>query len=131
MKIFGCGIDIEEINRFDKHLHSNNLLSPLIRDVFTGQEIKINLSFNKRVCFPLGFSCKEAVFKALGVSWMNSPISWKEIELLFLEKENLMQHSIRLSGYAGKLFSSQNGTKIDSSLEYNDDFIVFQVVLLK
>ncbi|MFH1319106.1 MAG: 4'-phosphopantetheinyl transferase superfamily protein [Bacteroidota bacterium] len=131
MKIFGCGIDIEEINRFKKHLQTHISLSPLIKDVFTNQEIKINLSFNKSICFPLGFSCKEAVFKALGVSWTNSPILWKEIELLFLKKDNLTQHNIRLSGYAKKLFLSQNCNKIDSSFEYNNDFVMFQVVLLK
>lgn len=128
--IYGCGVDIEEINRFTKHLHLNEDPPSFISDVFTEKEISINKAFLKELRFPMGFSCKESVFKAFGKSWTNSPISWKDIELIF-QGEKPEDYRIELGGYAKELFIQQNLQRIDSYTEYNKTFVMFQVILIK
>jgi phosphopantetheine--protein transferase-like protein len=127
--VCGCGIDVEEINRFTKHLDLENPPPSLIADIFTDEEILINGKSQKELRFPLGFSCKESVFKAFGVSWTNSPISWKNIELIFIE-DTLDKYTIRLNGYAEELFQERNIKKIESFMEYNETYVLFQVVLI-
>ena len=79
-EVFGCGIDLEELSRFDKYIRNNDY--SLMEDICTEREL-MNVAGDKRARLALSFSCKEAFFKALGVSWTNSNISWKDIELLF------------------------------------------------
>jgi phosphopantetheine--protein transferase-like protein len=132
MKIYGCGIDIEELCRFEKILKNceNNEYQGLIKDVFTGDEIKNNLTVNPIMRFTAGFSGKESVFKSFGVSWINSGINWKDIEVIF-NKKDLRIFSIKLYGYAEKLFKKTKCKKIISSLEYNSDYVVFKTILRK
>lgn len=129
-EVIGCGIDIEELNRFSRHLSGSVKIPPFARIVFTEKEIETNLKNSPELTFPLGFSCKEAFFKALGVSWTNSKLSWKNIELLFVNKENIKDYSIILNGYAKELIDKKNCTDIQSSFEYTDTYIVFKVILL-
>jgi phosphopantetheine--protein transferase-like protein len=128
-EVFGCGIDIEELSRFTKHLSDTTKIPPFANVVFTESEIESNLKNSPELTFALGFSCKEAFFKALGISWTNSKISWRDIELVFPDKENIKNHSIRLNGYAKELFD-KNCTSINSSLEYNNTLVIFQIILL-
>lgn len=128
--VYGCGVDIEEINRFAKHLNASQSPPSFIDDVFTAKEISINNTTNKETRFSLGFSCKEAVFKAFGISWTNSPICWKDIELIF-PGETEETYEIELSGYAKELFNKQGLIRIDSQVEFNGTFVMFQVVMIK
>ncbi|UCG27311.1 MAG: 4'-phosphopantetheinyl transferase superfamily protein [Bacteroidales bacterium] len=128
--VLGCGVDIEEIDRFAKHLDLDKKPPAFIYEVFTDREIKINAAFRKELRFPIGFTCKESVFKAFGISWTNSPISWKDIELIF-KGDSLTEFEIRLGGYARELFDKKGIKHIDSYLEYNDTYVMFQVVVLK
>lgn len=127
--IYGCGVDIEELNRFTKHLDLKDTLPSLISDVFTEEEISQNKKSQKELRFPLGFSCKEAMFKAFGISWTNSPISWKDIELIF-QGESPENYLIKLTGHAKKLFDKFDLKQVDSFVEYNDTFVMFQIVLI-
>jgi phosphopantetheine--protein transferase-like protein len=129
-EVLGCGIDIEELSRFGTKiptLSENTHFSDL---VYTPSEVECNLDICPGVTFPLCFSCKEAFFKALGVSWTNSAISWKDIELLFHNKDNLNEYSIRLNGFARELFNEKKCQTIESYLEYNNTYVIFQVILL-
>ena len=128
--VYGCGVDIEEINRFTKHLNIHEPSPSFIDDVFTDKEISINNRLNKEIRFALGFSCKEAVFKAFGRSWTNSPISWKDIELIF-SGNTQEKYTIELSGYAKELFIQQGLQRIDSHVEYNGTCVMFQVVMIR
>jgi phosphopantetheine--protein transferase-like protein len=128
--IYGCGVDIEEINRFTKHLNVHEPPPSFIADVFTEKEISLNNTSRKEIKFSLGFSCKEAMFKAFGKSWTNSPISWKDIQLIFRGEEP-EDYRIELSGYAKELYIQQELQRIDSHAEYNETFVMFQVVLIK
>ncbi len=128
--IYGCGVDIEEIDRFTRHLDRYEPPPSFIADVFTEKEILLNNTSCKEIRFSLGFSCKEAVFKAFGKSWTNSPISWKDIELIF-HGDKPENYEIELSGYAKELFIQQKIQRIDPHAEYSEIFVMFQVVLIK
>lgn len=129
-EVVGCGIDIEEIKRFRFKI-PNPLKNTGFSDlVYTPSEIAANLDINPGLTFPLCFSCKEAFFKAFGVSWTNSKISWKDIELVFESKTDLNKYSIRLNGYARELYDEKKCSAMESSLEYTDTWVMFQIVLL-
>ncbi|MFC2171212.1 holo-ACP synthase [Acidobacteriota bacterium] len=125
-KVVACGIDIEELARFDKHAEGAE--DALLRDICTEREIG-NLRSDRRLHLALAFSCKEAMFKALGASWLNSGISFKEIELLF-GGPGFTGYEIELSGCAQEILADQGCDKIDVSLEYNKEYVIVQIVLL-
>jgi phosphopantetheine--protein transferase-like protein len=129
-EVAGCGIDIEEIIRFKCKIPTRTNNTDFSELVYTSSEVACNLDITPELTFPLCFSCKEAFFKAFGVSWTNSRISWKDIELLFKSKKDLHKYSIRLNGYAKELFHEKKCRSIESSLEYTDTYVIFQVVLL-
>ena len=91
-KLLCCGIDIEDKKRFVKY--NNNF--PLKNEIFTGREIINYTKSGNSNMFPISFCCKEAFFKALGQSWTNSDILWKDIELFFFN--NLENYKIKISG---------------------------------
>ena len=126
-KVFGCGVDVEELSRFDKYIRNDD--SSLMKDICTERELT-NGDGDKRVSFALRFSCKEAFLKAFGVSWTNSNICWKDIELLF-RGPVFDSYSVHLHGYA-KEFLLRNKVAIgEMSFDFNNEFVLFQVVLLK
>ena len=129
-KVFGCGIDIEELARFDKYIENKDY--SLMEDICTKHEFNnlCNDGGDKRVRFALSFSCKEAFFKALGISWTNSRIFWKDIELLFSGPE-FDTYSVRLSEYAKETLVKNNAKIEEVSFDYNEEIVIFQVVLLK
>jgi len=129
-KIAGIGIDIEEPVRFINHLPTGSEISGLIKDAFTEDEIEHNRLNHPHLTFPLGFSCKEAFFKAFGISWTNSPISWHDIEIIFGNPANLYDYSIRLGGYARELFDKMQCKRFESSFEINGSSVVFMVFLI-
>ena len=126
-EVFGCGIDVEELSRFDKYMDSNN--SSLMEDICTERERDSFLD-NKRIKFALSFSCKEAFFKALGVSWTNSNIFWKDIELLF-SGPAFENYRIALSGRAEEMLAENNANIGEVSFDFDEEIVMFQVVLLK
>lgn len=126
-----CGIDIEERSRFEKHIPDQSYVSDFCRMVYTEREIDNNICFDPQLTFPLAFSCKEAIFKALGKSWTNSPISWKDIEVLFTNKNNIHEHTILLSDYALEVFNEKKFQKIETSLNFSKDIIIFEVIFLQ
>jgi phosphopantetheine--protein transferase-like protein len=130
IEVLGCGIDLEELSRFKKNIPTLTSTPGFAQLVYTPAEIECNLEIHPEFTFPLAFSCKEAFFKAFGVSWTNSKISWKDIELFFLTKNDLHEYSIHISGYAEELCNEKKCSKIDSSLEYTNIYVIFQVILL-
>jgi phosphopantetheine--protein transferase-like protein len=128
--ICGCGVDVEEVSRFTKHLELGNSPPSFISDVYTDAEILANEKSPKELRYPLGFSCKEALFKAFGISWTNSPITWKNIELIF-HGDSLDDYSIKLNGYAKEIYEELNIKRMDSCMEYNKTYVLFQVVLIR
>jgi phosphopantetheine--protein transferase-like protein len=129
-EVLGCGIDIEEPARFRKKIPTPGHSTSFVRLVFTDSEIERNLSIRPALSFPLGFSCKEAFFKSFGLSWTNSRISWKDIELLFADANDLQNYTVRLSGYAKEFYREKKCRSFESFLEYTPAYVMFQVVLL-
>lgn len=129
-EVLGCGIDIEELIRFETNIPTRTHTPGFAQIVYTPSEIEFNLDIYPGLTFPLCFSCKEAFFKALGVSWTNSKISWKDIELLFKNEKNLNDYSIKLNGFAEELYHEKKCRSIESFLEYTNTYVIFQVILL-
>jgi phosphopantetheine--protein transferase-like protein len=129
-EVLGCGIDIEELKRFELKIPERNSMTGFAQMVYTPSEIECYLGIKPEFTFPISFSCKEAFFKALGVSWTNSYITWKDIELLFHDSKNLNDYSLKLYGYALELFNEKQVKSIESHFEISDSYIIFEVVLL-
>ena len=129
-KVRGCGIDIEEFDRFRKYFPLEDEVPDLFRMVFTEEEISRNRKILRHITFLMAFSCKEAVFKAFGRSWTNSRLDWREIEIIFKDQDDLNNYEIRLDGYAKLLFDEMGCTRLESSFEYDDEFVVSEVLFL-
>jgi phosphopantetheine--protein transferase-like protein len=128
-EVLGCGIDVEELIRFRTKIPEPDVTPGFAKIVYTPDEISQNLHIRPESTFPLCFSCKEAFFKALGVSWTNSSISWQDIELLFRDKNNLHDYAIHVKGTARKMLDQLNCIRVDSDFELTDEWVVFQIVL--
>jgi len=126
-KVIGCGIDIEELSRFDKYIDDTDV--SFLRNFCTERELH-SLVGDKRVRYALCFSCKEAFFKAFGVSWTNSDISWKDIELLF-SGPDFYQYKVNVHAYAKEFLRKNNAVIGETFLDYNEELVTFQVVILK
>jgi phosphopantetheine--protein transferase-like protein len=127
--ISGCGIDIEELNRFTKHLKCFSH-SSFVNLVLTEKEKSNFNTHGVSLCFPLAFSCKEAMFKALGDSWATSPMNWKDIEIIFTDTPHEKAFSIHLTGFAQKIFNSMEQPEIHADYQIYDKFVFFEVILL-
>jgi len=128
-KVFGCGIDIENISRFEKHLLPDNQVSDVFKRVFTPREIELNLK-NPREFFPLGFSTKESFFKSFGLSWTNSALQWTDFEILFKNPCDFNDFELVLSNHAQELINENTILRKDIFLEINENFVISQVILL-
>ncbi len=105
--LFGVGVDIEDHNRFLKFQRSKDNIKYLL-SIFTEKELNNYSKFNTHLSFAISFCCKESFFKAFGVSWNNSHIQWKDIELVFADSPEQKIASVFFSGYAKELIVSNN-----------------------
>jgi phosphopantetheine--protein transferase-like protein len=126
--VTGIGTDIEDIQRFAKHLGPRSEPDELIREIFTEGEIHINtLSPDPAFSYTAGYCCKEAVFKAIGRSWMNASIGWKDIELLFSDSGEFTIHT---SPKVSTLLEKPGKLMISGELIPCDGFIVFNALIV-
>lgn len=125
--VFGCGIDVEELSRFEKREEDKRSL--LEEDICSEKELR-NFSGDKKVRLALSFCCKEAFFKSLGASWTNSRLSWKDIALFF-DGPGLEGCRIELTGHADEVLKLNNARIGEIAFEVAAEIVVFQVVLLK
>jgi len=124
--VFGCGIDVEELKRFDRYVGAGD--DSIMQGICSPREFD-NLCGDRRLRFALSFSCKEAFFKALGMSWTNSAISWRDIELLF-NGSDLCECCVHLHGHAKDVVARHRLCVGEACFACNEDYAVFQVVLL-
>jgi len=122
--IFGAGIDIVDISRFEKFVRENN--EPLFNRVFTPHE-KAYCVAKKRSAqhYALRFAAKEAFLKALGTGLRNG-ISWRDMEVV---NDPLGKPELRLGGRAGDIFRQNHLTQIFLSLSHDGNFAVASVIL--
>lgn len=121
--IFACGIDIEEIERFNKHYFDKGKLSDLIYDIFTSKEIE-NFSFFGKEAFLKGFSFKEAFYKALN----NSDFGFKDVEIIFNDTNKFEIYPSRDLKYWLK---KQDISQIEANCQSTNQFVIFRVLLIK
>jgi phosphopantetheine--protein transferase-like protein len=120
--IFGCGIDIEETHRFDKHYFENGILSDLIYDLFTSKEIE-NFSVFGKKAFLKGFCFKEAFYKALN----NPDFDFKDVEIIF-DSQNSFE--INTSKSIKEKFNTHKITEILADFQQTDKYVSAQVLLI-
>jgi len=121
--IFGCGIDIEEIERFNKHYFEKGRLSDLIYDIFTTKEIE-NFSVFGKEAFLKGFCFKEAFYKAID----STDIGFKDIEIIFSDENNF---EILKSKIVRNLFNKLNISDIVANFQVSNQYVIFKVLLIK
>ena len=122
--IYGTGIDIVDISRFERFVAENNSL--LFKRLFTVAEIEY-CSARKRSAqhFALRFAAKEAFLKALGTG-LREGLSWQDIEVV---NDHYGKPDLQLSGGAELLFMSKGLTRCFLSLSHDGNCAVASVVL--
>jgi holo-[acyl-carrier protein] synthase len=121
--ITGTGVDIISIKKFRQAAGKK-----LINRVFTLQEIKYcNNKMNKFQHLAARFACKEAISKALKMSWQKG-LNWKEIEIL---KDKNGKPAAKLIGSAKKAAHALKIEDIQISLSHCPEYAVGMAVVLK
>lgn len=131
LQVFSCGIDIEEIERFEKYYASDTTISPgLLDDLFTEYERIQNRDFGPKAA-TLSFCCKEAVFKAAGKSWRNSDFFWTDIELDLQGDKGFLKHKLNFYGAVLDFIQKREVRIIKSDFEINDSYAIFKIVFYR
>jgi holo-[acyl-carrier protein] synthase len=122
--IFGTGIDIVDISRFERFIRENN--EPLFQRLFTPGEREY-CATRKRSAqhFALRFAAKEAFLKAMGTG-LRHGLSWREMEVL---NDPLGKPELKLSGKAEELFLQNGLTRSLLSLSHDGNLAVASVIL--
>ena len=122
--IFGIGIDIIEIGRFEQALKRWG--ERLCQKIFTDQEILFCQRKREPARhFALRFAAKEAFLKALGTGMFQGVI-WKDIEIL---NDPSGRPYLKLGGRAEKICDDRGITNMFVSISHEHYYGVAQVVL--
>jgi len=121
--IFGCGIDIEEPERFNKHYFTDGRLSDLVYDIFSTREIE-NYSVFGKEAFLKGFSFKEAFYKAMD----NTEIGFKDIEIFFnTDGSTQFKPSIKVKD----LFAHHSIGEVRIDFKEKEQYVISKVILIQ
>lgn len=122
--IYGIGVDIAAISRFQSFLDKNN--SALLNRLFSENELATS---NKRKdaasCLAARFAAKEAFMKALGTG-LRDGLSWQDIEV---RNDELGKPELLLSGRAHELFIARQLQSALISLSHDGGQAIAMVVL--
>ena len=122
--IYGTGVDIVEIARFDKFLKQGN--DALFQRLFTRSEM--DYCSEKKHCaqhYALRFAAKEAFLKALGTG-LRDGLSWKDMEVV---NDSLGKPELRLAGRALELFRQAGLNGCFLSLSHDAGCAIAMVIL--
>ena len=122
--IFGTGIDIVDISRFEKFVRDNN--EPLFNRVFTPLE-KTYCSAKRRSAqhYALRFAAKEAFLKALGTG-LRDGLSWRDMEVV---NDPQGKPELMLHGRAEELFLQNRLCRVFLSLSHDGNYAIASVIL--
>jgi holo-[acyl-carrier protein] synthase len=122
--IFGTGIDIVDISRFERFVRENN--EPLFNRLFTPLELDY-CAARKRSAqhYALRFAAKEAFLKALGTG-LRDGLAWRDMEVV---NDTYGKPELKLSGRAAELFRQYGLTGIFLSLSHDGNLAVASVIL--
>jgi len=122
--IFGTGVDIVEIARFERFLEQGN--DSLFQRLFTAGEIAY-CSGKKRSAqhYALRFAAKESFLKALGTG-LREGLSWQDIEVV---NDPLGKPELRLQRRALEMFREAGLSACFLSLSHDAGCAIAMVVL--
>jgi holo-[acyl-carrier protein] synthase len=122
--VFGIGVDIVEIARFERFLREGN--DSLFQRLFTPLEIAY-CSGKKFAAqhYALRFAAKESFLKALGTG-LRDGLSWKDMEVV---NDPLGKPELQLYGRAGEMFRELGLSSHFLSLSHDAGSAVAMVVL--
>ncbi|UFS70891.1 holo-[acyl-carrier-protein] synthase [Geomonas sp. RF6] len=122
--IFGTGVDIVEIARFERFVKEGN--DPLFQRLFTAGELAY-CSGKKHSAqhYALRFAAKEAFLKALGTG-LRAGLSWQDMEVVH---DSMGKPSLSLRGRALELFREAGGVSCFLSLSHDAGCAVAMVIL--
>ena len=115
----GIGIDMIELSRMDETIERSG--DVFLKRVFSDDEIqKARCSDNPTNYFASAFAAKEAVFKALTLSWENE-VNFREIEVL---RGQSGEPLVRLHGAVKARAKAKGCDRVLISLSYETDLAV-------
>ena len=122
--IFGIGIDIVEISRFERFVRENN--EALLNRLFTPLEREYCAARRQSAQhYALRFAAKEAFLKALGTG-LRDGLSWRYMEVV---NDPAGKPELELSGRAAELFRLNGLTRSFLSLSHDGNFAVASIIL--
>jgi holo-[acyl-carrier protein] synthase len=122
--IFGTGIDIVDISRFEKFVRDNN--EPLFNRVFTpGERDYCAAKRHSAQHYALRFAAKEAFLKALGTG-LRDGLSWRDMEVV---NDPQGKPELMLHGRAEELFMQNNLRRVFLSLSHDGNYAIASVIL--
>ncbi len=122
--IFGTGIDIVDISRFERFVRENN--EALFQRLFTpGETAYCTARKRSAQHFALRFAAQEAFLKALGTG-LRDGLSWRDMEVV---NDAAGKPELRLTGRAAELFRQNGLVRSFVSLSHDGNFAVASVVL--
>jgi len=122
--IYGIGVDIAAISRFQTFLENNN--EKLLDKLFTTDELEMCCK-RKEAASSLAarFAAKEAFLKALGTGYREG-ISWHDIKVV---NNSLGKPELSISGKAHQLYEAAGIWRILLSLSHDGGNAIAMVVL--
>ena len=122
--IFGTGIDIVDITRFERLLEEGNVR--LFQRLFTVHELEYCAGKARSAQhYALRFAAKEAFLKACGLG-LREGLTWHDVEVV---NDTLGKPELRLHGKALQIFTDMDLSKTFASLSHDGNFAVAMVVL--
>jgi holo-[acyl-carrier protein] synthase len=124
--IFGTGIDIVDITRFERFVRDGNIA--LLQRIFTPHELDYcSAKKHSAQHYALRFAAKEAFLKALGTG-LRDGLSWQDMEVV---NDLLGKPELRLTGRAQESFVQAQLTNCLLSLSHDANCAVAMLVLEK
>jgi holo-[acyl-carrier protein] synthase len=124
--IFGIGVDVVDINRFDRFVRDEN--TPLLQRLFTASELSYCAARKHRgQHYALRFAAKEAFLKALGTG-LREGLSWHDIEVV---NDHLGKPGLQLTGKACEKYTGLGLSSSFLSLSHDANCAIAMVVLEK
>lgn len=125
-RLIGVGIDIFRVQKVFATIKRGN--EKAFKKIFTENELRRAKKSGRRVEHLAScFAGKEAVFKALSLSWADG-VKWVEIEIV---RNETGSPSVTLTGKACEVAINKGISKILLSLSHETDYVVAVCIALK
>lgn len=120
MSVYSVGVDLIEIERFDKLLEKYG--EKFLKRIYTEVEIEYCNKKKNKGSYAARFAAKEAVFKATGFG-LGKGMTWKDVEVVNDERG---KPEVRLYGRTAEILAEKT---IQLSLSHSKDAAIAMVVV--